>query len=69
MADPTAAGLGRYVCVRSKKDGTHRVTMVVPKNLRPSDWPKCIRLPEVGVRYGRLDDPSSAKPSPLMPIV
>jgi len=56
MTDTTAAGLGRYVCVRPKKDGTHRVTMVVPKNLRPNDWPKCIRLPEVGVRYGRLDD-------------
>lgn len=56
MTDTTTSGLGRFVCVRPKKDGTHRVMMVVPKDLRPSDWPASIRLPEIGHSYGRLSD-------------
>lgn len=56
MTDTTAAGLGRFVCVRANKDGTHRVMMVVPKNLRPRDWPATIRLPEIGWRRASLAD-------------
>jgi integrase len=48
--------LGRYVTVRPRADGTHRVFFQVPARLRPSDWPSLIPLPIQGRRRGDLSD-------------
>lgn len=46
--------LGRYVTLRRRADGTHRVFFQVPERLRPSDWPSLIPLPVQGDRTGDL---------------
>lgn len=48
--------LGKYVTLRPRKDGTHRVFFQVPERLRPSDWPSLIPLPLNGGRAGHLED-------------
>lgn len=48
--------LGKYVTLRPRKDGTHRVFFQVPERLRPSDWPSLIPLPIKGGRAGDLRD-------------
>lgn len=48
--------LGRYVTLRPRADGTHRVFFQVPVKLRPSDWPSLIPLPIHGARSGDLTD-------------
>lgn len=53
--------LGRYVTLRKRADGTHRVFFQVPARLRPSDWPSLIPLPQAGERTGDLSDPSQVK--------
>lgn len=47
--------LGKYVSVRLRKDGTHRVLFEVPARLRPSGWPSTRPLPTEG-RRGNLND-------------
>lgn len=48
-------GLGKYVSVRVRKDGTARVLFEVPARLRPSGWPSTRPLPIDG-RVGDLND-------------
>jgi len=47
--------LGRYVVLKPRGDGTHRVLFQVPARLRPSGWSPTIPLPLNGERHGRLD--------------
>ena len=51
-----ALELGKYVTLRRRKDGTHRVLMEVPARLRPSGWSAAIPLPINGGRTGDLSD-------------
>jgi site-specific recombinase XerD len=46
--------LGKYVTLRPRKDGTHRVLLEVPARLRPSGWSAAIPLPVKGTRTGDL---------------
>jgi hypothetical protein len=46
--------LGRFVTLRRRADGTHRVLFEVPPRLRPSDWSATIPLPVEGGRTGDL---------------
>jgi site-specific recombinase XerD len=46
--------LGRYVTVRKRADGSHRVLFEVPPRLRPSGWSATIPLPVEGTRTGDL---------------
>ena len=48
--------LGRYVTLRPRKDGTHRVFFQVPARLRPPGWLSLIPLPLDGGRRGDLSD-------------
>lgn len=48
--------LGKYVTLRARADGTHRVFFQVPARLRPSAWPSLIPLPQAGERTGDLRD-------------
>lgn len=49
--------LGKYVTVRPRKDGSHRVLMEVPARLRPSGWSPAIPLPrDSALRRGNLQD-------------
>lgn len=48
--------LGRFVTLRPRADGTHRVLFEVPPRLRPSDWSATIPLPIEGSRAGNLAD-------------
>jgi len=48
--------LGRYVVLKPRRDGTHRVLFQVPERLRPSDWSPAIPLPRQGKRRGDLTD-------------
>lgn len=48
--------LGRFVTLRPRADGTHRVLFEVPPRLRPSDWSATIPLPVHGQRSGNLAD-------------
>lgn len=47
--------LGRYVVLKRRADGTHRVLFQVPDRLRPSGWSPTIPLPLNAERHGRLD--------------
>lgn len=53
--------LGRYVTLRRRADGTHRVFFQVPERLRPSDWPSLIPLPVHGDRTGDLTKTEEVK--------
>ena len=54
--------LGKYVIVRPRKDGTHRVLFEVPKRLRPSGWLPTRPLPrDNALRKGNLSDPDEVK--------
>ena len=53
--------LGKYVTLRRRKDGTHRVLMEVPARLRPSGWSAAIPLPVKGARTGNLSDLDEVK--------
>lgn len=57
MTDDAQWNLGRFIRVRQRRDGTHRVFMSVPAKCRPSGWPETIQLPEMYDRRGRLSDP------------
>lgn len=48
--------LGRYVVLKPRADGTHRVLFQVPERLRPSGWSPTIPLPRTGERKGDLAD-------------
>lgn len=48
--------LGKYVTLRPRADGTHRVFFQVPARLRPSGWLSLIPLPLSGDRRGDLSD-------------
>jgi len=48
--------LGRFVTLRPRADGTHRVLFEVPPRLRPSGWSATIPLPIQGQRTGNLTD-------------
>lgn len=48
--------LGRFVTLRRRADGTHRVLFEVPPRLRPSNWSATIPLPIHGARSGDLTD-------------
>lgn len=48
--------LGRYVVLKPRADGTHRVLFQVPERLRPSGWSPTIPLPRTGERRGDLAD-------------
>lgn len=48
--------LGNYVLWRPRNDGSHAVSFSVPENIRPSDWPTTISLPEIGPRRGSLNE-------------
>lgn len=47
--------LGKYVVLKRRADGTHRVLFQVPDRLRPSGWSPTIPLPLNAERHGRLD--------------
>lgn len=48
--------LGRYVTLRPRANGTHRVFFQVPERLRPEGWLSLIPLPIHGARNGDLGD-------------
>jgi hypothetical protein len=46
--------LGKFVSLRNRADGTHRVLFEIPKRLRPSGWSATIPLPLKGERTGDI---------------
>ena len=48
--------LGKFVTVRPRADGTHRVLFELPPRLRPSDWLPTQPLPLLAPRRGDLTD-------------
>ena len=50
------SSLGRYVVLKARADGTHRVLFIVPPTLRPTGWPATIPLPLDGPYVGDLSD-------------
>ncbi len=56
MQMPTVKlALGKYVVLKRRADGTHRVLFQVPPRLRPSGWSPAIPLPLKGDRTGQLN--------------
>lgn len=49
--------IGRFMRVRERADGTHRVFMEVPERFRPEGWPATISVPQIS-RRGEGRNPS-----------
>lgn len=56
MSSEEHSKLGRFVRVRERSDGTHRVFVSVPAHLRPPEWPPNIQIPEIGRTDRSLSD-------------
>ena len=52
--------LGKYVVLKKRTDGTHRVLFQVPAHLRPTGWKPAITLPLDGDWPGTLKTPEIA---------